>query len=156
MQRIGFAECRHIQLLPVFQSALLLQPYTRCEVAESWSADPVRSAATRSTLSCQYVATACLPPSPPPGDRPSEVGASVQRIACSHAILNHQHICMQKDNEFHDEELFPDQPPHLVLQLPHLHSMVLGSYAAWQALPSALSLKYLEDLDLLVGSNSNL
>jgi hypothetical protein len=40
MQRIGFAECRHIQLLPVFQSALLLQPDTRCEVAESWSADP--------------------------------------------------------------------------------------------------------------------
>jgi hypothetical protein len=65
----------------------------------------------------------------------------------------HQRICMQKDNEFHDEELFPDQPPHLVLQLPHLHSMVLGSYAAWQALPSALSLKYLEDLDLLVGFN---
>jgi hypothetical protein len=72
--------------------------------------------------------------------------------ACSHAVVNHQRICMQEDNEF-DDDLFPNQPPHLLLQLPHLHSVVIGNYEAWQALPCGLSLKYLEDLDLLVGSN---
>lgn len=49
-----------------------------------------------------------------------------------------------------DERLLPEQPLPLALQLPRLHSVVLGNRASWRALPSALNLDYLEDLDLQV------
>ena len=42
------------------------------------------------------------------------------------------------------------QPPPLALALPHVHSLVLGNRACWQALPAAIRLGCLEDLDLQV------
>ena len=61
LQRLAFAECRNLGLLPAFQSALHLQPETRCEVAEAWMT--VRRFATGWTPAPVPLAVqACLPP----------------------------------------------------------------------------------------------